>query len=122
MAAVLMFRDGDTGELTIQASDQPDWMAESLWVAVAAIQRGQAVIVMDDEVDAVGDELALQAPAQEPAMVWLLTPLVGEDGEPEGAISGAAPWLVIILLTCAGLGALTVLGALLWLVWRAVTA
>lgn len=68
MAAVLMFRDGDTGELTIQASDQPDWMAESLWVAVAAIQRGQAVIVMDDEVDAVGDELALQAPAQEPAM------------------------------------------------------
>ena len=110
MAAVLMFRDGDTGELTIQASDQPDWMAESLWVAVAAIQRGQAVIVMDDEVGAVGDELALQAPAQEPAMVWLLTPLVGEDGEPEGAISGAAPWLVIILLTCAGLGALTVLG------------
>ena len=63
-----------------------------------------------------------QDPQYKETTVCLLTPLVGEDGEPEGAISGAAPWLVIILLTCAGLGALTVLGALLWLVWRAVKA
>ena len=53
MATALMFRDGDTGELAIQASNQPDWMAESLWVAVAAIKRGQAVIVMDYEAGAV---------------------------------------------------------------------
>ena len=69
-----------------------------------------------------GDTVSEQDPQYKQTTVWLLTPLVGEDGEPEGAISGAVPWLVIILLTCAGLGALTVLGALLWLVWRAVTA
>lgn len=58
MATTLMYRDGDTGELVIKASEHPDWMAESLWVAVAAIKRGQAVIVMDDEAGAVADELA----------------------------------------------------------------
>jgi len=62
MATALMFRDGDTGELAIQASNQPDRMAESLWVAVAAIKRGQAVIVMDYEAGAVADELAGEEP------------------------------------------------------------
>jgi hypothetical protein len=65
MATTLMYRDGDTGELVIQASNQPDWMAESFWVAVGAIKRGQAVIVMDYEAGAVADEVAAQAEQQQ---------------------------------------------------------
>ena len=64
MATVVMFRDSESGELTTQASSQPDWMAESLWVAVGAIQRGQAVIVMDDEASTVAEEIALQEEAE----------------------------------------------------------
>ena len=66
-----------------------------------------------------------QDPQYKKTTVWLLTPLASEDGSVDPAhhnISGGATWLVVILLTCAGLGALTVLGVLLWLVWRAVTA
>lgn len=67
MATVKMFRDSESGELTRQTSSQPDWMAESLWVAVGAIQRGQAVIVMDDEASAVAEEIALQEEAEKSA-------------------------------------------------------
>ena len=64
MATVMMFRDRTSGELIIQASGHPDWMAESLWVAVGAIQRGQAVIVLDADVQAVAEEVALAEAAR----------------------------------------------------------
>ena len=64
MATVQMFRD-ESGLIQMQASRHPDWMAESLWVAVGAIRRGQAVIVMDYEAGAVADEVTRQEVEQE---------------------------------------------------------